>query len=224
MSVQHGAAKALGQLAVKMTSAFSGQGAVERSHKSIHRDRYSNLKQPGSVKAMCDFKASQIFKRNKESKSKRNVLQMIKDVFDEMAADRAEREETARTIASARAQAAAGISGDDDDENLDAVDADEDRRLSLGNCILLLINLPRCTINFSFFCKGAYYQLIVGSSLHSSKAPYSPYSPPYSHPQLHAPSQVQQRWGRNRHREYPRFRGRRGSPTAIAGKSPIYSP
>ena len=57
---------------------------------------------------MCEIKASKIFKRNKELgyKSKRNVLQMIKDFFDEMAATRAVREEVASTIASARAQAA----------------------------------------------------------------------------------------------------------------------
>ena len=126
-AVQHGAVKALGPLAIKLTSAFSGQGAVERYHKSIglHRDRYSNLKQAETVEAMCEIKASQIFKRNKEleHKSKRNVLQMIKDVFDEMATTRAEREEVASTIASARAQAAAG---DDYEDDLDSVDADED--------------------------------------------------------------------------------------------------
>ena len=46
-----------------------------------------------------------IFKRNKDSehKSKRSVLQMIKDVFDEMAATCAEREEGAGTLASAKA-------------------------------------------------------------------------------------------------------------------------
>ena len=124
--MQHGAAKALGPLAFKMTSAFSGQGAVERNYKSIglHRDRHSNLKQPETVEAMCDIKASQIFKRNKKSESKleQNVLQMIKAVFDEMAAVRAEREGEANTIASARAPAA----GEDDEDDLDAVDADED--------------------------------------------------------------------------------------------------
>ena len=74
---------------------------------------------------MFEIKASQIFKRNKEleHKSKRNVLQMIKDVFDEMAATCAEREEVASTTASARAQAAAG---DDYEDDLDSVDADED--------------------------------------------------------------------------------------------------
>ena len=48
---QHWEAKALGLLAVKMTSAFSGQGAVRRYHKSIGliRDRYSNLKQQDTV-------------------------------------------------------------------------------------------------------------------------------------------------------------------------------
>ena len=58
-----------------------------------------------------------------EHKSKRNVFQMIWDVFDEMAATRAEREEVASTIAPARAQAAAG---DDYEDDLDSVDADED--------------------------------------------------------------------------------------------------
>ena len=48
---------------------------------------------------------------------------MIKDVFGKMAATRAEREEVASTIASARAQAAAG---DDYEDDLDSVDADED--------------------------------------------------------------------------------------------------
>ncbi len=58
-----------------------------------------------------------------ESKTKRNFIQMINDVFD----DCAEREEAARTIASARAQASAGISGDaDEDGDLNAVDAKED--------------------------------------------------------------------------------------------------
>ena len=63
---QHGEAKALGPLAVKMTAAFSGQGAVDRYHKSIglHQDRYSNLQQPDKVQAMCEIKAAQIFKRN----------------------------------------------------------------------------------------------------------------------------------------------------------------
>ena len=44
--------------------------------------------------------AAQIFKRNKKSlsKSKRNVLYMIKDAFDEMAAVRAEREEAVRIL------------------------------------------------------------------------------------------------------------------------------
>ena len=95
-------------------------------HKSIglHRDRYS-LKQAETVEAMCQIKASQIFKRNKEleQKSKRNVFQMIQDVFDKMAATGAEREEVASTIASARAQAAVG---DDYEDDLDSVDADED--------------------------------------------------------------------------------------------------
>ena len=104
---QHGEAKALGPLAVKMTAAFSGQGAVERYHKSIglHRDRYANLKRPDTVPAICKIKAAQIFKRNKElqSKSKRNVLYMIKDVFNEMAAVRAERERLCEYLALARA-------------------------------------------------------------------------------------------------------------------------
>ena len=73
-----------------MTSAFSGQGAVEHYHKNngLHWDCYSNLKQPDTVEAVCEIKAAQMFKRNKESqsKSKQNVLDMIKDVFDEMAA------------------------------------------------------------------------------------------------------------------------------------------
>ncbi len=47
VALGHGQAKALAPLAIKMTSSFSGQGAVERYHKSVglHRDRYSNLKQ-----------------------------------------------------------------------------------------------------------------------------------------------------------------------------------
>ena len=48
---------------------------------------------------------------------------MIKDVFDEMAVTRAEREEVASTMASARAQAAAG---DDNEGDLDSIDAGED--------------------------------------------------------------------------------------------------
>jgi hypothetical protein len=63
---------------------------------------------------MCDIKASQIFKINKESKSKQNVLQMIKAVFDEMAAVRAEREDGATTMSSARAPAAAEDDAEDD--------------------------------------------------------------------------------------------------------------
>ena len=124
VAVAHGEAKALAPLATKMTSAFSGQGEVERYHKSIglHRDQYSNLKQPETVEAMCEIKASQIFKRNKESTSKQNVLQIVKNTFDDMRAARAEREEAARAIASARAGAAA----DDDEDDLDSVDADED--------------------------------------------------------------------------------------------------
>ena len=99
--------KALGPLAVKMTAAFSGQTAVERYHKGIglHWDSFSNLKQPDTAQAMCQIKAAQIFKRNKESQSKseENVLYMIKDVFDEMAAVRAEREEAVQYLALARA-------------------------------------------------------------------------------------------------------------------------
>ena len=48
---------------------------------------------------------------------------MIKDVFDEMAATCAEREEGAGTLASAKAQA---VDGNDYEDNLDSVDADED--------------------------------------------------------------------------------------------------
>ena len=53
---------------------------------------------------------------------------MIKDVFDEMAAARAEkREEAARNIALARAEAAAAAEEEEDgDDDLDAVAADED--------------------------------------------------------------------------------------------------
>ena len=120
-------AQALGPLAVKMTSAFSGQGAVERYHKSngLHRDRYSNLKQPDTVAAVCEIKAAQIFQRNKESqsKSKRNVLDTSKDVFDEMAAVRAEREEAVRTLALARA---CTDEDEDAEADLDSVDVDED--------------------------------------------------------------------------------------------------
>jgi hypothetical protein len=47
---------------------------------------------------------------------------MIKAVFDEMAAVRAEKEGAVSTIASARAPA----DGEDDEDDLDAVDADED--------------------------------------------------------------------------------------------------
>ena len=94
VALGHGEAKALAPLAMMMTSSFSGQGAVERYYKSIglHRDRYSNSKHPETVEAMCEIKASQIFKRNKEteSMSKRNVLQTIKDTLDEMRAARAE--------------------------------------------------------------------------------------------------------------------------------------
>ncbi len=56
--------------------------------------------------------------------SKRNVLQTIKDTFDEMRAARAEREDAARAIASARAESAAAA--DDAENDLDSVDADED--------------------------------------------------------------------------------------------------
>ncbi len=47
VSIQH-EVQALGPLAVKMTAAFSGQGAVGRYQKSIglHPDRYLNDKQP----------------------------------------------------------------------------------------------------------------------------------------------------------------------------------
>ena len=82
--------------------AFSEQGAVECYNKSIglHRDCYSNLKQPDTVQAMCKINAAQIFKRNKESQSKSqwNVLYMIKDVFDKMAAVCAEREEAVQML------------------------------------------------------------------------------------------------------------------------------
>ena len=93
-------------------------------HKSIglHMDQYSNSKQPDTVEAMCEIKTSQIFKRNKESTSKQNVLQIVKNTFDDMRAARAEREEAARAIASVRAGAAA----EDDEDDLDSVDADED--------------------------------------------------------------------------------------------------
>ena len=69
--------------------------------------------------------AVQIFKRNKESQSKseRNVLDMIKDVFDEMAAVRADRDEAVRTLALARAST---DEDEDADAYLDSVDADED--------------------------------------------------------------------------------------------------
>ena len=111
-----------------MISSFSGQGAVERDHKSIglHRDRYSNSKHPETVEAMYEIKASQIFKINQESESmsKRNVIQTIKDTFDEMRAARAEREDAARAIVSARAESAAAA--DDAQDDLDSVDADED--------------------------------------------------------------------------------------------------
>ena len=61
---------------------------------------------------MCEIKASQIFKRNKESEHtpKQSVLQMIKDVSSR------------GTIASARAQAA----GDENFDDLDSLDADDD--------------------------------------------------------------------------------------------------
>ena len=83
---------------------------------------------------MCEIKASQIFKRNKELDSVVELIgtqikkecspddqHQIKDVFDKMAATRAEREDVARTIALARAQAAAG---DDCEDDLDSVDAE----------------------------------------------------------------------------------------------------
>jgi hypothetical protein len=130
VALGHGEAKSLAPLAMKMTSAFSGQGAVERYHKGIglNRDRYSNLKQPETVEAMCEIKASQIFKRNKESESikRKNILQTVKGTFDEMRVARAEREEAARAIASARAELEAAAAANDDEEDLDFVDADED--------------------------------------------------------------------------------------------------
>ena len=66
---------------------------------------------------MCEIKASQIFKRNKNSELnvKKNVIQMVKDVFEDTAAARAEREDTARSIASARAQTEEA--GEEDDED-----------------------------------------------------------------------------------------------------------
>ena len=92
----------------------------------LHWDRYSNSKQLETVEAlaMCEIKASLIFKRNKESEStsKRNVLKIIKNTFDEMCAAHAEREEAASAIASARAASAA----EDDEDDLDSVDAGED--------------------------------------------------------------------------------------------------
>ena len=61
--------------------------------------------------------------------SNSNFLQTIKDAFDEIieiAAARAEREESARIIAEARAEAAAAAVVVDDDDGLDAVAADDD--------------------------------------------------------------------------------------------------
>ena len=76
---------------------------------------------------MFQTKASQIFSRNKvaESKSKRNVLQMIRDVYEDMAVAHTELAEAMREIATARASA------DDDEEedyDLHSVDADDDAR------------------------------------------------------------------------------------------------
>lgn len=83
-------------LAVKMTSFYSGRGEIERHHKGldIHRDRDSNSKQlrhTGEA-AVYVIKASQIFKRNKESDSlsRQKNIQTIKDVYDVMAAERME--------------------------------------------------------------------------------------------------------------------------------------
>ena len=71
---------------------------------SDDRDRYSNSKQL----ARCETKVLQIFKRNEksESMSKRNVIQIIKDSFDEMSSARDER--AASAIPSARAATACG--------------------------------------------------------------------------------------------------------------------
>ncbi len=55
--------------------------------------------------------------------SKWNVLQTVKDTFDEMRAAHAEWEDAAHAIASARAESAAAA--DDAEDDLDSVDADE---------------------------------------------------------------------------------------------------
>ena len=98
---------------------------------------------------MFQTKASQIFSRNKvaESKSKRNVLQMIRDVYEDTAVAHAELAAAMREIATARASAA-----DDDEEedyDLHSVDAESllmtmpDTRLSLKSSICL----PECNLH-----------------------------------------------------------------------------
>jgi hypothetical protein len=99
---------------------------------------------------MCKIKASQIFKTNKEteSMSKRNVLQTIKDTFDEMRAARAEQEDAASAIASARAESAAAANDAEDD--LDSVDADRMQNMKLF--LKSSIHPLKFELNFSILC------------------------------------------------------------------------
>jgi hypothetical protein len=107
---------------------------------------------------------------------------MIKNVFDEMAADHPEREEMASTMDSAGAQTATGVS-----------DVDEDEKLFKWMLTMMLntrIFLESCINEYLVFCNGAYYKLTLGSLL-DSNAPSNPNSPPYSHAySLYAPSQL----------------------------------
>ncbi len=70
---------------------------------------------------MREVEVLPIFKRNKESAStsKQNVLQTIKDSFDQIRT-------ASRAIASARAEAAAAADDDDNQDDMDSVAADDD--------------------------------------------------------------------------------------------------
>ena len=71
---------------------------------------------------------------------------MIKDVFDEMAAVRTERDQAASIIASARASAA---EDDVDEYDLDAVDADEDAEYK---AFLEELIRPQTDLSMNFAC------------------------------------------------------------------------
>ena len=124
-------AKALAPLAIKMTSSFSGQGAVERYHKSVglHRDRYSNLKQLET--AMCQCVRNQSV-TDRFSRGTRNQSLCQNEMFSKslrmpltrcvLLVLKEKRLPLLFSCSSARAAAAA----DDNEDDLDSVDADKD--------------------------------------------------------------------------------------------------